>query len=108
MAKRLVVWLTVKPEHEQAFNHSYQDDYIPRFVQQIPGIQAVSRWRVPGTTTYMTVYDLDPNLTQEELVKALRNPARDADRAEWHRWEESYLEDFRDGFFEQVFEYKPK
>jgi hypothetical protein len=107
VAKRLAVWLTVQADQEEAFNHWYQDDYIPRFVAQIPGIQSVSRWKVPGTTTYMTVYELDPELSQEQLFASLRNPARDAERAEWHEWEVAYLSDFRDGFFEQTYSYQP-
>jgi hypothetical protein len=107
MAKRLVVWLTIDPEQEEAFNRWYQEDYIPRFVRQIPGIQAVTRWCIPATTTYLTVYELDPDLTMDELTAALRNPDREADRAAWGEWEEVYLTDFRDGFFERVFEYRP-
>jgi len=107
MAKQLVVWLTVAPDQEEAFTRWYQDDYIPRFVTQIPGIRRVTRWKVPATTTYMTIYDLEPNLTQEELLTALRNPVRDADRAEWNQWEHACLSDFRDGFFTQVYEYQP-
>lgn len=107
MAKKLAVWLTVAPEQEDAFNHWYQDEYIPRFVTQIPGIVSVSRWKVPGTTTYMTMYDLTPELEQEDLLAALRNPAREADRKEWNDWEHAYLSDFRDGFFEQVYSYEP-
>jgi hypothetical protein len=107
MAKQLVVWLTVAPEQEEAFTRWYQEDYIPRFVTQIPGIRRVTRWQVPGTTTYMTIYDLDPELTQEQLLTALRNPAREADRAEWDEWEHAYLSDFKDGFFNQVYDYQP-
>jgi hypothetical protein len=107
MAKKLAVWLTVAPDQEEAFTHWYQDDYIPRFVKQIPGITAVSRWKIPGTTTYMTVYDLDPDLKQEELLASLRNPGRDAERKEWNDWEHAHLSDFRDGFFEQVYSYEP-
>ena len=106
-AKRLVVWLQVEPAQEQAFNRWYQEDYIPRFVQQIPGIASVSRWRLPGTTTYLTIYDLEDHVILEALQQALRNPARNADREEWHRWETAYLSDFRDGFFEKVFEHTP-
>jgi hypothetical protein len=108
VAKRLAVWLTVSPEQEDAFNRWYQDEYIPRFTTQIPGIRSVSRWKVPGTTTYMTIYDLDPSLEQEQLMTALRNPDRDADRAEWNEWEHAYLSDFRDGFFEEVYSYQPE
>lgn len=107
MMKRLVVWLTVEPGQDQAFNRWYQEDYIPRFVQQVPGITAVSRWRVPGTTTYMTMYDLDDNVTVDALQRALRDPARNVDREVWHRWETAHLTDFRDGFFEKVFEHIP-
>lgn len=107
MSKRLVVWLTVTPEREHDFNRWYEQDYIPRFVKQIPGINAVSRWRVPGTTTYLTIYDLADATTLETLRDALRSPARHADREEWHRWETAHLTDFRDGFFEKVFEHVP-
>lgn len=105
--KRLVVWLNVDPEHEQAFNAWYQNDYIPRFVQQVPGIAAVSRWRAPGTSTYLTIYDLDDRVSWDALQRALRDPARTAAREEWHRWEVAHLTDFRDGFFEKVFEHVP-
>lgn len=107
MSKRLVVWLNVDPNQEAAFNAWYQDDYIPRFVRQVPGIERVTRWRVPNSNTYITVYDLAPDMTQEQLTAALRNPARNAQREEWHHWEVSALSDFRDGFFEQTFEFTP-
>lgn len=107
MTKRLVVWLTVDPVQEQAFNQWYQEEYIPRFVQQMPGIESVSRWRMPGTTTYLTIYELDRGLLFDEFTAALRAPEREADRKAWHAWEEEHLTDFRDGFFERVFEYHP-
>jgi hypothetical protein len=107
MPKRLAVWLNVDPQREDEFNRWYQDDYIPRFVKQIPGIKHVTRWKVPGTNTYMTMYDLAEDMTQEKLMTALRNPARNAERDEWHQWEVSAHSDFRDGYFEQVFEHKP-
>lgn len=107
MSKRLTVWLNVDPKQEAEFNKWYQDDYIPRFVSQIPGIERVTRWQVPNSNTYMTVYDLATDMTPEKLTAALRNPVRNNDRDEWHKWEVQALSDFRDGFFEQVFEYKP-
>jgi len=107
MAKRLVVWLTVESSQEQAFNRWYQEDYIPRFVKQVPGIKTVSRWHLPDTTTYLTIYDFEDDVTLEALQQALRNPARNADREEWHRWETVHLTDFRDGFFEKVLEHMP-
>lgn len=107
MPKRLAVWLNVQADQEEAFNHWYQDEYIPRFVGQIPGITSVSRWKVPGSTTYMTLYELDADLSQEQLLAALRDPARNADREEWNKWEHAYLSDFRDGFFEQTYAYTP-
>lgn len=103
--KRIVVWLTINEDQEEAFNSWYQHEYIPRFVKQVPGIHAVSRWQIPGTHTYLTVYDLDPGTDWEELHRALRDPGRITDRETWHRWEVGSLTDFRDGFFEQVFEY---
>ncbi len=107
MAKKLVVWLTIDPEQEGTFNDWYQEEYIPRFARQIPGIQAVTRWRIPETTTYLTVYDLDSNLTMDELNSALRSPDRKVDKEEWLEWETAYVTDFSDGFFERVFEYRP-
>ncbi len=107
MSKRLVVWLNVDPNQEAEFNKWYQDDYIPRFAKQIPGIERVTRWRVPDSNTYMTMYDLKDDMTQEKLLTALRNPERNADREEWHNWEVQALSDFRDGYFEQTFEHKP-
>ncbi len=107
MSKKLVVWLNVDPAKEESFNQWYQDDYIPRFVQQIPGIIHVSRWNVPGTQTYLTIYELDPETTEAALMAALKNPARQAERDEWNEWEHAFLSDFRDGFFEQTFSYTP-
>ena len=107
MAKRLVVWMTIDPAQEEAFNRWYQEDYIPRFTREIPGIQGVTRWRIPSTTTYLTVYELDPDLTKDELTSALRSPDRKAESATWREWEEAYITDFSDGFFESVFEYRP-
>ncbi len=107
MSKKLVVWLNVDPAQEEAFTKWYQEDYIPRFVKQIPGITHVSRWSIPGTQTHMTIYDLAPETSQAALLEALKDPARQADREEWNEWEHAYLSDFRDGFFEQTFSYTP-
>lgn len=105
--KRIVVWLTVDPQKEAEFNRWYQDDYMPRFAKKVPGIRSITRWRIPQTTTYLSVYDLDQDLSWDDFKAALKNPARDADRAEWHEWEVSALTEFHDGLFDQVFEYKP-
>ena len=106
MAKRLVVWLKVKPEDEERFTKWYQDEYIPRFVWQVPGIVSISRWR-STEAAYLTVYELDPATDWDALLRALRSPSRASDREEWHHWETSNLTDFRDGFFEMTFEYRP-
>lgn len=105
MNRRIVVWLSVAPEKEQDFNDWYEQQYIPRFVTQIPGVKSVSRWKIEGTETYMTVYDLEPGADFDDVSQALGSSARDADRDEWKRWEQGYLEDFRDGFFSQTYEY---
>ena len=107
MTKRIVVWLTIDPDKEGEFNEWYEGEYIPRFTTQIPGIQAVTRWRIPETSTYLTVYDLNSELTVDELNTALRNPDRKTDKEAWLQWETTYITDFRDGFFENVFEYRP-
>ena len=108
MAKKIVVWLTIDPAKEDEFNEWYYEEYIPRFTRQIPGIQAVSRWRIPETSTYLTVYDLDSDLTMDELNSALGSPDRKMDKEAWLEWETKYVTDFRDGFFERVFEYRPE
>jgi hypothetical protein len=105
MNRRIVVWLTVAADKEDEFNHWYEDEYIPRFVTQIPGIQGVTRWKIDGTQTYMTVYDLVPGVDFDDVTEALRSPSRDVERDAWREWEHAHLEDFRDGFFGQVYEY---
>jgi hypothetical protein len=104
--RKLVVWLTVAADKEEAFNRWYEDDYIPRFVTQIPGIERVTRWKIDGSTTYLTIYDLSDGADFDDVADALSSSARDTDREAWKEWEQSHLEDFRDGFFSQVYEYK--
>lgn len=106
MNRRIVVWLTASAEHEAEFNRWYEQEYIPRFVQQIPGIQHVTRWKAEDALTYITEYELTPGADFAEVTRALKAPDRDADRAAWTE-HEGRLPDFRDGFFAQVFDYQP-
>jgi hypothetical protein len=105
--RRLVVWLSVAPDQEEAFNRWYQDEYIPRFLMQIPGIKKASRWRVPDSSIYLTIYDLEAAEGFDDVVAALRSPERDRERNQWLRWQHSALTDFRDGLFEETFTLEP-
>jgi hypothetical protein len=103
--RRIVVWLTAAEDHEEEFNRWYEQDYIPRFVQQIPGIERVTRWKTgDGSRTYITEYELTPGADFEDVAEALRSPDREADRTAWKQHEDR-LPDFRDGLFVQVFEH---
>lgn len=103
MTKRLVVHFVVTPDQEDAFNEWYEKEYIPRFVREIPGVERVSRWRTPGTTSYLTVYDLDPAVELPRVSAAISDPSRDGDRQEWRKWETSALSAFHDGLYEETF-----
>ena len=108
MTNRLVVWLTVGEAEEEEFNCWYEDEYIPKVLTQIPGIEHVSRWRMPDAPTYLTIYDFEDGARIEDAVEAVRAPTRAAEREAWHEWEDRALSDFRDGFFAQTFALTPE
>jgi hypothetical protein len=103
MAKRLVVHFRVAPDQENDFNEWYENEYIPRFVREIPDIDSVSRWKTPDAPGYLTIYDLDPAADLQKVSEAISSPSRDNDRQTWHKWETSALSAFHDGLYEETF-----
>lgn len=98
----LFVQMTARPDQEAAFNQWYEQEYIPAFVRDIPGIVRARRFvtlsaDAAGTHTYLTVYEFRDEAALHRGLDVMKS--REAWRKAWKEWEGRAVASISDGLF---------
>jgi antibiotic biosynthesis monooxygenase (ABM) superfamily enzyme len=98
----LFVQMTAKPDQEQAFNQWYEQEYIPAFARDIPGIVRARRFATlspdaSGTHTYLTIYEFRDEATLHRGLEVMKS--REQWRQAWKEWEGRAVASISDGLF---------
>ncbi len=98
----LFVQMTVRPEQEEAFNAWYENEYIPAFVRDIPGISKARRFVTmspddKGVHTYLTIYEFTDAAAITRGMDVMRS--RDAWRQAWKDWDQKAVATISDGLY---------
>ena len=98
----MFVQMTVKPQEEAAFNHWYQQEYIPAFARDIPGIaharassRSTGQWRRPYLPDYLRVRGRGSAPPRPRGDEVPRRVARKA----WKEWEQRAVATISDNLF---------
>jgi hypothetical protein len=94
--------MTAKPEYEAAFNRWYEDEYIPAFVRDIPGIVRGRRFATlspdaAGGHTYLTIYEFTDEAALHKGLDVMKS--RESWRSLWKEWEARAVASISDGLF---------
>lgn len=98
----LFVQMTVKQEQEDAFNQWYEDDYIPAFVRDVPGITRCRRFvtlspDANGTSTYLTIYEFTNETAIHRGIEVMKS--RETWRKAWKEWEQRAVTSISDNLY---------
>ena len=98
----LFVQMTAKPEHEAEFNRWYENEYIPAFVRDIPGIVRGRRFATlspdaGGANTYLTIYEFKDEAALHKGLDVMKS--RESWRNLWKEWEGKAVASISDGLF---------
>jgi antibiotic biosynthesis monooxygenase (ABM) superfamily enzyme len=98
----LFVQMTVKPQEEAAFNHWYEQEYIPAFARDIPGIAHARRFVTlspdsGGVHTYLTIYEFVDETALHRGLEVMKS--RDMWRKAWKEWEQRAVATISDNVF---------
>jgi antibiotic biosynthesis monooxygenase (ABM) superfamily enzyme len=98
----LFVHMTVKPEQETEFNRWYEEEYIPAFVRDIPGIVRARRFASLSAEgqdahAYLTIYEFADESTLHRGLEVMKS--RDEWRRSWKAWEGKAVASISDGLF---------
>ncbi len=98
----LFVEMTVKPDQAAAFNSWYEQDYIPAFARDIPGIAHARRFvtlspNAAGVHTYLTIYEFTDEAALHRGLEVMKS--REAWRQSWKEWEQRAVASINDNLF---------
>ena len=98
----LFVQMTAKKSEEAAFNRWYEDEYIPAFVREVPGIIQCRRFVTlspddKGTHTYLTIYEFTDERAIARGMEVMKS--REKWRAAWKEWEHKAVTSISDNLF---------
>jgi antibiotic biosynthesis monooxygenase (ABM) superfamily enzyme len=98
----LFVQMTVKKDQETAFNQWYEDEYIPAFVRDVPGIARCRRFvtlspDASGTHTYLTIYEFSSESAIHRGMEVMKS--RETWRKAWKEWEQKAVTSISDNLF---------
>lgn len=98
----LFVHMTAKPDQEAAFNTWYENEYIPAFVRDIPGIVRARRFATlapdgNGTHAYLTIYEFADEPALHRGLEVMKS--RDTWRKLWKDWEGKAVASISDGLY---------
>jgi antibiotic biosynthesis monooxygenase (ABM) superfamily enzyme len=68
-----IVWASIAPEKEEAFNRWYNEDHLPKTLEVLPGILSGRRYKIiegEEKFKYMAIYEFK---SYEALEKALKS-----------------------------------
>ena len=85
----LFVQMTIKTDQETAFNRWYEDEYIPAFVREVPGITQCRRFVTlardgDGVNTYLTIYEFTDQAALTRGMDVMKS--REVSRKAWKDW----------------------
>jgi antibiotic biosynthesis monooxygenase (ABM) superfamily enzyme len=98
----LFVQMTAKKDEEAAFNAWYENEYIPAFAREVPGVVRARRFKSlgpdgEGMHTYLTIYEF---ADEEALHRGLGvMKSREEWRARWKEWEARAIASISDNLF---------
>jgi antibiotic biosynthesis monooxygenase (ABM) superfamily enzyme len=98
----LFVQMTVKKGQETAFNQWYENEYIPAFVRDIPGVARGRRFVTlapdgSGTHTYLTIYEFTNERAMHQGLEVMKS--RETWRKAWKDWEHQAVASISDNLF---------
>lgn len=98
----LFVQMTARETEERAFNTWYEQEYIPAFVRDIPGIVRARRFRSlspgdAGSHTYLTIYEFVDETALQRGLEVMKS--RETWRAAWKEWEQRAVDSISDNLF---------
>ena len=98
----LFVQMTAKADQEAAFNAWYENEYIPAFKRDIPGIVRARRFVTlspdgAGTNTYLTIYEFRDEAALHKGLDVMKS--REEWRKAWKDWEGRAVETISDGLY---------
>jgi antibiotic biosynthesis monooxygenase (ABM) superfamily enzyme len=98
----LFVQMTVKKDQEAAFNRWYENDYIPAFVREVPGISRCRRFvtlspDTNGVNTYLTIYEFADEDAIHRGMEVMKS--RETWRKAWKDWEGRAVSSISDNLF---------
>ena len=98
----LFIQMTAKADQEQAFNTWYENEYIPAFVRDIPGIVRARRFvalspGADGRHSYLTMYEFTDEAALHHGLDVMKT--RDEWRKAWKDWEGKAVSSITDGLF---------
>lgn len=98
----LFVQMTAKPDQEEAFNTWYEQEYIPAFVRDIPGIVRGRRFETlspdaGSVRSYITLYEFENEAALHRGLEVMKS--REEWRKSWKDWEGKAVSSISDGLF---------
>jgi antibiotic biosynthesis monooxygenase (ABM) superfamily enzyme len=98
----LYVQMTVNKDQETAFNQWYENEYIPAFVRDVPGIVRCRRFvtlspDATGTNTYLTIYEFASESAIARGMEVMKS--RETWRKAWKDWEQKAVTSISDNLF---------
>jgi hypothetical protein len=98
----LFIQMTAKADQEQAFNTWYENEYIPAFVRDIPGIVRARRFVTlspggDGTHSYLTMYEFTDEAALHRGLDVMKT--REEWRKAWKDWEGKAVASITDNLF---------
>lgn len=98
----LFVQMTIKTDQETAFNRWYEDEYIPAFVREVPGIAQCRRFvtvapDAGGVNTYLTIYEFTDQAALTRGMEVMKS--REVWRKAWKEWEQRAVATISDNLF---------
>lgn len=107
----LMISLRIAPASEAAFTEFYHHHYIPKLLEVVPEIITAHRYEeygVAGSLKWfskrlITLYELAPNVSLEQINAALSRPGREAEIATWKHWQSTALQDLSRVAYQQTY-----
>jgi hypothetical protein len=111
MADILIISLRIAPAEEAAFTEFYHHQYIPKLLEIVPEIITARRYEeygVAGSLKWfskrlITLYELAPNVSLEQITSALSRPGREDEIATWQHWQNTALQNLSRVAYQQTY-----
>ena len=68
-----IVWATIPPEKEEAFNRWYNEDHLPKTLEWLPGVKSGRRYKIvegDDQYRYMAVYEFESYEAMDKATKS--------------------------------------